>query len=138
MFNPFIVTIMNKEQVLAISGLTAAQKEAAERWFKVPFNKGKEIEGTATQVKQFLNRKIAAHDKLQAAKAKKAEKFGTLNEVVDLVKTLCKGNYYNKPMFSYKDILSIINEATEEKRAAINEIRELEKQIAEKKKALGI
>lgn len=129
---------MNKEQVLAISGLTAAQREAAERWFKVPFNKGKEIEGTATQVKTFLNQKIAAHDKLQAAKAKKAEEFGTLNEVVELVKTLCKGTNYNKPMFTFKDILNIINAATEEKRAAINEIRELERQIKEKKQALGI
>lgn len=129
---------MNKEQVLAISGLTAAQKEAAERWFKVPFNAGKEIEGTATQVKQFLNQKIAAHDRMQAAKAKKAEEFGTLDEVTTLVKSLCKGTRNNKPMFSYKDILSIINDATEEKRAAINEIRELEKQIADKKKALGL
>lgn len=129
---------MNKEQVLAISGLTAAQREAAERWFKVPFNAGKEIEGTATQVKQFLNQKIAAHDRMQAAKAKKAEEFGTLDEVTTLVKSLCKGTRNNKPMFSYKDILSIINDATEEKRAAINEIRELEKQIADKKKALGL
>lgn len=129
---------MNKEEVLAISGLTAAQREAAERWFKVPFNKGKEINGTAAQVKTFLNKKIAAHDKLQAAKAKKAEQFGTLDEVTTLVKTLCKGNYYSKPMFSYKDVLNIINAATEEKRAAINEIRELERQIEEKKKALGL
>lgn len=129
---------MNKEQVLAITGLTAAQREAAERWFKVPFNAGKEIEGTATQVKQFLNQKIAAHDRMQAAKAKKAEEFGTLDEVTTLVKSLCKGTRNNKPMFSYKDILSIINDATEEKRAAINEIRELEKQIADKKKALGL
>ena len=129
---------MNKEQVLAISGLTAAQREAAERWFKVPFNKGKEIEGTATQVKTFLNEKIAAHTKLQAAKTKKAEEFGTLNEVVDLVKTLCKGTNHIRPMFSYKDVLNIINAATEEKRAAINEIRELERQIADKKRALGL
>ena len=129
---------MNKEQVLAITGLTEAQRKAAERWFKVPFNNGKEIEGTATQVKSFLNEKIAAHDKLQAAKAKKAEEFGTLNEVVNLVNTLCKGNNYNRPMFKYKDILNIINAATEEKRAAINEIRELERQIKQKKQALGI
>ena len=30
---------MTREEVLAISGLTKEQKEAAERWFNTPFNK---------------------------------------------------------------------------------------------------
>ena len=130
---------MTKEEVLAINGLTAAQREAAERWFKLPFNKGKEFDGTTEeQVKTKLDEKIAAHEKLQAAKRKKAEEFGTLKEVVELVKTLCEGNINNEPIYKYKDILKIINAASEKKRAAINEIKELERQVKEKKQALGL
>lgn len=129
---------MNKEQVLAITGLTAAQREAAERWFKVPFNKGKEIEGTATQVKQFLNHKIAAHTKMQEAKAKKAEEFGTLDEVTALVKSLCKSTRQAKPMFSYKDIMNIINAATEEKVTTANTITQQFAELKAKAEELGI
>lgn len=129
---------MNKEQVLAISGLTAAQREAAERWFAVPFNKGKEIAGTAAQVKTFLNEKIAAHDKLQAAKTKKAEEFGTLDEVTTLVKSLCKGTRQAKPMFSYKDIMNIINAATEEKVTTANTIAQQFAELKAKADELGI
>lgn len=130
---------MTKEEVLAISGLTAAQREAAERWFAVPFNKDKEFNGTtAAEVKKKLNEKIAAHDKLQAAKTKKAEEFGTLDEVTTLVKSLCKGTRQAKPMFSYKDILNIINTATEEKVTTANTITQQFAELKAKAEELGI
>ena len=129
---------MNKEQVLAITGLTAAQRAAAERWFKVPFNAGKEIEGNATQVKQFLNEKVAAHTKLQENKAKKAEEFGTLDEVTALVKSLCKGTRQDKPMFTYKDIYKIIQDATNEKVEQTNEVKQQFAELQAKAAELGI
>ena len=129
---------MNKEQVLAINGLTQAQKEAAERWFKTPFNRGKEIEGNATQVKQFLNEKIAAHEKMQAAKAKREEENGTLEKVTALVKSLCQGTRQAKAMFTYNDIYNIIQDSTNEKVEQANQVKQQFAELQAKAAELGI
>lgn len=126
---------MTKDQVLSISSLTAAQREAAERWFKVPFNKGKQINGTQTEVKAFLNSVIAKHHAMVQAKLRREKKNGTLNEVISKVKELCKGQ---GAAFTYKDILGIINAATEQRKAAIDEVRQLEANLKAKKAELGI
>lgn len=126
---------MNKDQVLAISSLTTAQREAAERWFKVPFNREKEIKGTQSEVKAFLNNVITKHNLLVKQKNKRIEKYGSLKEVVSKVNELCKGA---KSAFTFKEILNIIDSATKQKQAEIEEIRNMENELKERKKALGI
>jgi hypothetical protein len=129
---------MNKEQVLAINGLTQAQKEAAERWFATPFNKNKEMEGTAAQVKQFLNQKIAAYQKNQERKTKKEEDFGTLDKVIELVKSLCHSTRQQKALFTYNEICEYIEAATDEKVRQANEINEQFAQLKAQAETLGI
>lgn len=123
---------MTKEQVLSISSLTAEQREMAIRWFRAPANLEKEMEGsTETAIKEFLNKKIAD-------KKAKDEKNGSLSQVTTLVKSLCKGTRKAKAQYTYKDIIQIINSATEERMKQIEDVRELERQLKEKKAALGM
>lgn len=125
---------MKLSEVLAISGLTKEQKEAAERWFNTPFNKEKELNGTKEEIKKFL----AKSAKDYAHRLELKEKNGTLDKVTALVKELCKGTRKEKALYTYNDIIDIINEATEEKKKQIEEIRDLERQLAAKKAELGL
>lgn len=125
---------MNKEQVLAIPSLTPRQRETAEIIFNSPYyRKNGEINGTQAQVKQFLDKAYERRQLTIARKAKKIEKYGSFAQVESLVKSLVKDRVY-----SYKAIVDIINKATEERRQAIERIKEMEAQIKAEKEALGI
>ena len=125
---------MTREEVLAISGLTKEQKEAAERWFNTPFNKEKELNGNEEEIKKFLDKRVKDYNRRLELK----EKNGTLEKVTALVKELCKGTRAHKALYTYNDIIDIINEATEEKKKQIEEIRDLERKLAAKKAELGM
>lgn len=123
---------MTKDQVLSISTLTAEQREMAIKWFRAPANLTKEMEGsTATAIKEFLNLKIAE-------KKAKDEKKGSLSMVTALVKSLCKGTRQAKAQYTYNDIIDIINAATESRMKEINDIKELEAELAKRKAAIGM
>lgn len=122
---------MNKESVLKISGLTAEQKQFVENWFKAPANRGKEMEGDAASIKKMIAEKIAA-------KKKKDETKGNYSMVKDLVQSLCKGTRQKHALYTYAEIVEIINQATEEKKAAFSEIQQLEEELRQKKAALGL
>lgn len=125
---------MNKEQVLAIPSLTARQRATAEKLFNSPYyRKNGEINGNQAQVKEFLDKAYERSKMNEERKAKHAEKYGTLTEVEALVKSLVKDKVY-----SYKAIVDIINKATEDRRQAIERIKEMEAQIKAEKEALGI
>ena len=127
---------MTKEEVLAISGLTEEQKEAAKNWFKFPLNAKKPngIEGTIEEIKEYLTKNAKNYAHRQELK----KKNGTLDEVTALVNELCKSTRKQKALYTYKDIINIINAATEEKKKQIEEIRDLERQLAAKKAELGL
>lgn len=125
---------MNKEQVLAIPSLTARQRATAEKLFNSPYYRKKgEISGNQAQVKEFLDFAYERSQRNAAAKAKRIEKYGTFAQVEALVKGLVKDNVY-----TYKGIVDIINKATEDRRQAIERIKEMEAQIKAEKEALGI
>ena len=127
---------MTREEVLAISGLTEEQEKAAVRWFNTSFNKKKPngIEGTVEEIKKFLNKNIKDFNHRQELK----KKNGTLDEVTALVNELCKSTRKQKALYTYKDIINIINAATEEKKKKIEQIRDLERELAAKKAELGL
>lgn len=127
---------MTKEEVLAISGLTEEQKMAAENWFLFPLNAKKPngIEGTIEEIKAFLTKSAKNYAHRQELK----KKNGTLDEVTALVRELCKSTRKQKALYTYKDIINIINAATAEKKKKIEQIRDLERQLAAKKAELGL
>lgn len=118
---------MTKEEVLKISGLTAEQKAAVERWYKAPFNKGKELEGTTTEIKKKLSDVVTKFKKNQENKEKK----GTYTELKDLIDKLCKGTRQQKAMYTYNEVIEILNKATEEKQRALEQLEELKAQYNE-------
>lgn len=125
---------MNKEQVLAIPSLTPRQRATAEKLFSSPYYRKKgEISGNQAQVKEFLDFAYERSQRNAAAKAKRIEKYGTFAQVETLVKSLVKDKAY-----TYKGIVDIINKATEDRRQAIERIKEMEAQIKAEKEALGI
>ncbi len=122
---------MTREQVLAINSLTQEQREYAERWFKVPRNAGKEMQGTTqAAIKAFIDAKIAAK------KAKLAEK-GSLGQIVELVKNLCKGTRQEKALYSYKDIYEAIESYASERVKARNEINSELEALKRKAEEIG-
>lgn len=127
---------MTKEEVLAISGLTEEQKLAAENWWKLPLNAQKPngIEGTIEEIKAFLTKNAKNYAHRQELK----KKNGTLDEVTTLVKELCKSTRKEKALYTYNDIIDIINAATAEKKKKIEQIRDLERELAAKKAELGL
>lgn len=68
---------MNKEEVLAIRGLTNEQREQAERYFKTmkATNKPQVIEGNATRVKEILNKQIERYNKRKEKQREKQQKL---------------------------------------------------------------
>lgn len=67
---------MNKEEVLAIRGLSDEQRKQAERYFKTmeATRKPQVIEGNVTQVKEILNQQIERYKKRKEKQREKEEK----------------------------------------------------------------
>ena len=123
---------MTLDEVKAISGLSAEQKAAAERWYKMPTNKGKEMQGTNTAIKEQLKKLVENYNKHQASKQKKNDSFGTLKMVTDVVKDLVK----EKHIFTYKQIVVALDIAADAAKKEQESIKELEAQLAAKKASL--
>ena len=120
------------EEVKAITGLSEAQKAAAERWYKMPTNRGKEMEGSNTAIKEQLKKLVDNYNKHKAAKEKKDDTFGTLKMVTDAVKDLVK----EKHIFTYKQIVQALEVAADAAKKEQESIKELEAQLAAKKASL--
>lgn len=120
------------EEVKAITGLTAEQKAAAERWYKMPTNRGKEMSGSNTAIKEQLKKLVDNYNKHKAAKEKKDDSFGTLKMVTDAVKDLVK----EKHIFTYKQIVQALEVAADAAKKEQESIKELEAQLAAKKASL--
>lgn len=108
-----------KEQVLAVKGLTAAQKERVEAYFTAlgRFKKPMEMPcDTDAQVKDFINGLQAKYDKRKAAekkaKEKKAAKIEEMREVVALL------NEAKKYGFNITDVKKLILDTIKEKKNA--------------------
>ena len=129
---------MTKEEVLAISGLTAKQKAQVERcfnaWERLHKVSAFEPMTTASQAKDFINAKLAAFEKAQKAKENRASKK-TSRDIQKLALTLCKGR--NKAL-TFDELYDIIKDSVatkrrkelEKKRAALLEqVNEVESQM---------
>jgi hypothetical protein len=112
-----------KEQVLAVAGLTQAQKDRAEAYFTLLERTGKPQVmnvNTNQEVKDYLNKMIENYQKRQAAKQRKAEREAAEADKIKTIKELIEsGAAYG---FSFDDIVNAINDAMKErKNAAIRE-----------------
>ena len=122
----------NKEQVLAVVGLTAAQRERAEAFFQAQerFHKAQVMPvNTNQEVKDYLNKMIENYDKRKERDRKKSEEEAANKTQLETVKELIKsGAEYG---FTFDDIINAVNEAMKErKNAAIRaKIAELEAQL---------
>lgn len=123
---------MKLEEVKAISGLSEAQKTAAERWYKMPTNRGKEMEGTNTEIKERLKKLVENYNANQQKKQKKVDSFGTLKLVTDTVKDLV----VKKHLFNYKQIVSALESAADAAKEEQLKIKRLEAELEEKKALL--
>ncbi len=121
-----------KEQVLAVVGLTARQRERAEAFFQAQerFHKPLTMDvNTAQEVKEKLNAMIEAYDKRKAAEARSKErkeaKKAEYDSLVELVKDAT--NYG----FTFEDVVQgIRNMIKERKNEEINaKIAELQAQL---------
>lgn len=121
-----------KEQVLAIKGLTAAQKERATAYFTAQERFKKPLTmpcDTEAQVKDYIAGLQANYDKRKAAekraKERKAAKMAELNEVVVLLNDAKKYGY------STADVKELVMGAIKEKKnaAILAQIESLKKQL---------
>lgn len=121
-----------KEQVLAIKGLTAAQKEraiayfTAQERFKKPLTMPCDNEA---QVKDYINGLQANYDKRKAAeKRAKEKKAAKMEEVKEVVALLNDAKKYGYSISDVKDL--VMNAIREKKNAAIlAQIESLKKQL---------
>lgn len=128
---------MTKEEVLAISGLTKAQKDQVDRCFKAwkALHKPNAFESMSTQqAKDFINAKLTAFEKVKKAKENRVSKK-TSRDIQKLALTLCKGR--NKAL-TFDELYDIIKDSVatkrrkelEKKRAALLEqVNEVESQM---------
>lgn len=123
---------MTKDEVKAISGLSEAQLAAAERWYKMPTNRGKEMQGTEAEIKKRLKKLVENYNANQQKKQKKFDSFGTLKMVTETVKDLV----VKKHLFTYKQIVSALESAASAANEEQESIKELEAQLAAKKASL--
>lgn len=123
---------MTLDEVKAITGLSAEQKAAAERWYKMPTNRGKQMEGSNTAIKEQLKKLVENYNKHQASKQKKVDAFGTLKMVTDVVKDLV----VKKHLFNYKQIVSALELAADAAKEEQLAIKRLEAELEVKKASL--
>lgn len=121
---------MNKEEVLAIRGLSQEQKEQAERYFKTmdATKKPQVIEGNATQVKEILNQQLERYKKRKEKQREKKEKLEQAKEhdnaILEVINTARK----------YIEDDEIINAITNAYREKFN--RSIEEQIEKLKEKM--
>ncbi len=121
-----------KEQVLAIKGLTAEQKERAIAYFTAQERFHKPLTmpcDNDAQVKDYLNGLQANYNKRKAAekkaREKKATKMAELKEIVDLL------NEAKKYGYNTADVKELVMGAIKEKKnaAILAQIESLKKQL---------
>ena len=123
---------MTLDEVKAITGLSEAQLAAAERWYKMPTNRGKQMQGTEAEIKEQLKKLVDNYNKHKESKQKKDDTFGTLKMVTDVVQDLVK----EKKLFTYMQIVLALEVAADAAKAEQESIKELEAQLAAKKASL--
>lgn len=118
---------MTLDEVLRIKTLTAEEKEAAKRYYSMPTNKEKPLEGKAEEIKAKLAKNVLNYEKAQARK----EKNGTLKEVTARIKQIVSGG-----TFTYKQILDAIEGAFQSAAEEQTAIEQMEAELKTKKAAL--
>lgn len=84
---------MTEKEVLAIKGLTNAQKERAKAYFLMQRNlhRKKEMDGTPSEIKEYLTQKVKEYEKRKENEKKRKEKKAQLKEeekrIIELFKT---------------------------------------------------
>ena len=134
MFNQlnFIIMAKSKEQVLAVAGLTAAQKERAEAFFQTleRFKKPLLMEvNTNQEVKDYLNKMIEQYNKRKEREEKKKVREQEAKAQLEVLSQLIKsGKEYG---FEFEDIINIVNDAMKERKnaAILAKIDELKAQL---------
>lgn len=120
------------EQVLAVRGLTAAQKERAKEWAKAQERFGKpttfevdtdqQVKDRLNQLQQQYDKRKAREEKVKAAKEAEKAENETIYSVIKEAKALG---------FSVNDIAGFVRSGIKEKRNAIlrEKIAELQAQL---------
>lgn len=84
---------MTEKEVLAIKGLTNAQKERASAYFLMQRNlhRKEELNGTASEIKEYLTQKVKEYEKRKENEKKRKEKKAQQKEeekkIIELFKT---------------------------------------------------
>lgn len=129
---------MTEKEVLAIKGLTNAQKERAKAYFLMQRNlhRKKEMDGTPSEIKEYLTQKVKEYEKRKENEKKRKEKKAQLKEeekrIIELFKT-AKG-----VGLSTESIIEEIEKKIKEKKneKVLAKMAELEKQMTELKNKL--
>lgn len=129
---------MTEKEVLAIKGLTNAQKERAKAFFTMQRNlhRKEEMDGTPSEIKEYLTQKVKEYEKRKENEKKRKEKKAQLKEeekkIIELFKT-AKGVGLSVETI-VEEIEGKIKEKKNEK--VLAKMAELEKQMAELKNKL--
>lgn len=129
---------MTEKEVLEIKGLTNAQKERARAYFLMQRNlhRKEEMDGTASEIKDYLSKKVTEYDKRKENEKKRKEKKAQQKEeekkIIELFYT-AKG-----VGLSVETIVEEIEKKIKEKKneKVLAKMAELEKQMEELKKKI--
>ncbi len=129
---------MTEKEVLEIKGLTNAQKERAKAFFSMQRNlhKSEEMEGTAFEIKAYLNKKVEEYVKRKENEKKRKEKKAQQKEeerkIIELFK-MAKG-----VGLSAESIVEELEKKIKEKRneKVLQQIEEYKKKLAELEKKI--
>ena len=129
---------MTEKEVLAIKGLTNAQKERAKAFFTMQRNlhRKEEMDGTASEIKEYLTKKVKEYEKRKENEKKRKEKKAQQKEeerkIIELFRA-AKGVGLSTESI-IKEIEGKIKEKKNEK--VLAKMAELENQIEELKNKL--
>ena len=129
---------MTEKDVLEIKGLSSAQKERAKAYFLMQRNlhRAEEMDGTTSEIKEYLNKKVKEYEKRKENEKKRKEKKAQQKEeekkIIELFNT-AKG-----VGLSVETIVEEIEKKIKEKRneKVLAKMAELEKQMEELKKKI--
>lgn len=129
---------MTEKEVLEIKGLTNAQKERASAYFLMQRNlhRKEEMDGTESEIKEYLRQKEKEYEKRKENEKKRKEKKAQQKEeekkIIELFKT-AKG-----VGLSTESIIEEIEKKIKEKKneKVLAKMAELEKQMEELKKKI--
>lgn len=124
---------MTEKEVLQIKGLTNAQKERAKAFFTMQRNlhRTEELDGTPSEIKEYLTKKVKEYEKRKENEKKRKEKKAQLKEeekkIIELFKT-AKG-----VGLSTESIIEEFEKKIKEKKneKVLAKIAELKKQMEE-------